>query len=378
MELLQLLKSTSGEYKLKKTDLPEVEWGLDAGLGAFLYTILDQNRLKSLSADLYERLRASYFSAVFSAEDQFTALEDIVKEGADSAFPVCVLKGMSVSRQYYPRAELRLMRDIDVLVQQADVPKIESALFQQGYKQFSENAPEYYQGHHHTMPFYHDERKVWVEVHIDLFRKGSWRAEIPAFSTENVRREMMASSLDGLEVMRLSPELQVAYIAAHWVEDFKPQGGLFALLDVMFLLNREREFDWDKLLRWTCESRALARPVYLLLDNLRRYQLAEVPADSMAQLRLHCGYGFFLRRFIFNKVLDKYYLQRGVYGKLLNDFTLDVIWENVCRPGRAPYLLAVVWDVVFPRNHAERYHLGWHWRRFKKFLGLSSCRVDGA
>ena len=378
MELYRLLKCVAGGHQLKETDLPEVEWGLELGLGAFLYFVLDREQLKCLSADMYERLRASYFSAVFSAQDQIMALADILNAVSNTISPVCVLKGMSVSRQYYPQPELRLMRDVDVLVQQADVPKFESALVAQGYRQCSENSAEYYRNHHHSMPFYHKDRKIWVEVHTGIFRKSGWRARIPAFSDECIHREMVPVTCDGVEFMRLSPELQVVYIAAHWVEDFKPQGGLFALLDVVFLLDAEREFDWERLLAWTAESRNLARPVYLLLDNIRRYQLAVIPESCIRRLRCQSGHFFFLRSLVFNQVLRNYYFQRGQYGKWLNEFTLDVIWENVCRPSRVPYVFRVAWEVAFPRNHAERYRLGWHWRRLKKVMGLSSCRVDGA
>lgn len=369
--LLKLLRQNAVGYKLSEDELLDAAWCISVGMGAFLYHSIDKTTLQSLSPSLHDELRASYFSSVFAAQDQSSALLELLKTSTKSRFQVCVLKGMSVSHQYYELPHLRLMRDIDLLVAAEDVTKLESILFQQGYRQFSENTPSYYQMHHHTMPFYHEQKKVWVEVHTLLFREKGWRGAIPAFSAENIFQEMLPATFEGESVNRLSAELQLIYIAAHWVDDFKPRGGLFAIWDATFLLRQEKSFDWDKVLAWTTESSSLALPVYLLLNNLCRYQLVEIDAQHMKQLRKNCIGLMGVRCAVFNGIVDHFYLQQGVYGKLLNEFSLDVMWSEAPKSSFVPYIFRVVWKIMFPENVAERYSMMWHARRLKKLLGLA-------
>ena len=368
--LFKLLEQDVSGYHLGEHEQADAFMAISIGMGAFLYHCIDKPSLKVISSSLYSELQASYYSSVFSAQDQSVALLELLKMSAKSHFSVCVLKGMSVSYQYYEPPHLRLMRDIDLLVAAEDVAKLEAILFQQGYCQISENAPSYYQTHHHTMPFYHEQKQVWIEVHVQLFSEGNWRAAIPAFSLLNIRHEMLPASFENETINRLGAELQLVYIAAHWIEDFKPQGGLFAIWDAVFLLRKENSFDWEKVLAWTSESSALALPLYLLLNNLQRYQLFEFKHQHMTRLRQHCFGMIGIRCRVFNNIIDHFYLRQGVYSKLLNEFSLDVLWAEAARPSRLPYLFRVAWKLVFPEAVAERYSLIWHGRRLKKLLGL--------
>ena len=348
-----------------------VSFGIDTGMGAMLYEGLDRSVLEALSPELYGQLRASYLAAVFANQDQLDALQDVLSQSADLQSPVCLIKGIWLSRQYYPLPQLRLMRDMDILLAEEDVLPFESLLLRQAYRQVSEYSAAYYQNHHHTMPFYHEKRRVWIEVHTQLFREGGWRSKIPAFSRQNIQQEMRYATIDGVKVCHLSAELQLVYIAAHWLVGFKPEGGLFALCDAVFLLRREKSFDWDKLLAWTSRSKQLAQPVFLLLSSLQQYRLWSMDKTNIRRLQSHCGRLFGFRRAVFNVLLYRFYLQPGPYGRLLNDFSLGIIWNELCRPSPFPYVLRVAWYIVFPQSRKERFSLGWHWQRLKKIFSFN-------
>ncbi len=368
--LIELLKQNPDSYELREEDLECVVWAMEAGMGAFLYHVINKPALRDLSPKLCDELKACYFSAIFSVQDQSAALLSLLKARSLSRFEVCVLKGMSVSYQYYNDPHLRLMRDIDILLEVKCVAECESILFQQGYCQLSSSPPSFYVNHHHTMPFYHEKKNVWIEVHTQLFRDGGWRADIPAFSLSNIRQEMLVFEFEGEEIKRLSAELQIVYIAAHWVEDCKPQGGLFAIWDTVYLLRNEAAFDWDKVLAWVEEARSLAMPLYMLLNNIQRFHLYEIDSQHMKRLRKLCIGSVKLRCFVFNYIIDHFYLQRGHYGKLLNAFSLDVMWSEAAKPSYMPYAIRVAWKLIFPENVDERYSVAWHVRRFRKLLGL--------
>ncbi len=160
------------------------------------------------------------------------------------------------------------MRDIDFLVEEADLPGVEAVLGKLGYHQQSSRPAGSYATHHHSMPFYHPQRGVWVEVHRGLVPQREKGRAGRIFRLDTVKSQLRPSVFRGRVVTRLSDELQIPYIASHWAREFKTVGGMVALLDIMYLLkNTGGALDWGRILDWMRDSTAAAH-LYLLLAYL--------------------------------------------------------------------------------------------------------------
>jgi hypothetical protein len=211
-------------------------------------------------------MKAAYLTTRFINEIQRETLNEILVTSEGRLSPITLLKGSSTGTDLYPQPYLRVMRDLDVLVDPGEQPKLEKILLELGFRQQSKNSHEFYAKHHHSMPFYHPRRDVWVEVHRALFPPDSKLAELAVFSPANIVTESRSSRLDGIPVMRLSTELQIVYNASHWALELKRVGGFLALLDIVYLLKRGKgNIRWETIFNWVRGSVAGAH-LYLVLS----------------------------------------------------------------------------------------------------------------
>lgn len=112
----------------------------------------------------------------------FEAVGEIIDACGRSLPRLTLLKGISISEECYPDPHLRLMRDVDLLIEKEPLSTvIKTALQEFGYRQRSEGAA-HYRTHHHAEPFFHEEKQVWVEVHHALFSRYRRAASAWVFS----------------------------------------------------------------------------------------------------------------------------------------------------------------------------------------------------
>ena len=176
-------------------------------------------------------------------------MREIADACRSSLPPLTLLKGISISEQCYPEPHLRLMRDIDLLVPKESLSTITSVLHGLGYRQLSDNVARY-DKHHHLEPFFHQEKQLWIEVHHGLFSPGRKASTARIFSRENLAAQSRSSRFQGMEVRRLSLELQLVYLASHWAQDFTRIGGMVAFADTIYLLKQAGAgFQWEWILR---------------------------------------------------------------------------------------------------------------------------------
>src|SRR6185295_5446759 len=146
-----------------------------------------------------------------------------------------------------PEPHLRTMGDIDVLVDEASVPELESRLIELGYRPQSAYPPEFYEKHHHAVPLFHPRRRVWVEIHRGLFPASSPPGPDEVFSRQRVDAELEPGHFRGHRVNRLTGELQLVYVTAHWGFGFRRDRALVGMIDVSRLLDRTAP-QWPRIL----------------------------------------------------------------------------------------------------------------------------------
>jgi hypothetical protein len=327
-DLLALLRTVSKDHELPRPSSfhdRQIRWMLESGLGP-LFWFASQKGAKMEDSRSCCDLKAADLTTRLINEIQLETLGEILVRCKGLLPPITLLKGCSTCSELYPQPHLRVMRDLDLLVDPKEQPKLESILLEMGFQQQSTKNPEFYATHHHSMPFYHRGKGVWVEAHRGLFPPSSELAKLPIFSPQNITAELRPSSLKGIPVMRLSTELQIVYTASHWAVDLKRRGGLFPFLDIIYLLRRaQQNIRWDAIFRWVQDSVA-GTHLYLVLSYLNKNKITDLENKILADL--------FVRQRSFgtlNLKIAHYLITRYVVaGKIpISAWKLAVFWENL-------------------------------------------------
>jgi Uncharacterised nucleotidyltransferase len=344
MGLLQAAAHGRADWSPTALEAAQVRWAIATGLGPLLWHTTHAAPGASASP-FWPLVQGTHLAARVLTADQFGAMEEILEACRGHVPPLTLLKGISISEQYYPVPHLRLMRDLDVLVDEADLPTVETILSALGYRQQGSRPPIFYATHHHSMPVIHPARRLWVEVHRGLFPPASALGTDRLFTQEVLTQQRQPSVFQGHEVFRLSPELQLIYLAAHWALEFQRLGGLFALLDTIYLLQRTAEvLDWGRLLTWLHGSVAGA-PLYLLLTYLDASQLVDLTPEVLKGLGAR-QHGLNPRTLALGHwLVDRYLVAGHAMGRILNANRLGVLWQTLLLGTGAPggKLLRVPW-----------------------------------
>ena len=299
----------------------------------------------------WRHMKAAYLTTRLINEIQRETLNEILVTCEGRLAPITLLKGSSSGTDLYPQPYLRVMRDLDLLVDPREQPKLERVLRELGFRQQSKNSHEFYATHHHSMPFYHSRRDVWVEVHRALFPPGSKVADLAVFSPGNIAAESRPSWFHGVPVMRLSTELQIVYTASHWALELKRVGGLFALLDIIYLLKRgQRNIRWDTICKWVRDSVAGAH-LYIVLSYLKQNNIIDLDKVILADLRA-CQRSFGMVNLKITHHLITRYLAAG--KKPISESTLSALWEYLLLDQGPPRNLIFASKNLFPSFEFRR------------------------
>ncbi|MGH7847157.1 MAG: nucleotidyltransferase family protein [Candidatus Binatia bacterium] len=330
--LLEAIASGRGDLSLDSFDAVPVAWALESGLGPLFFRAVKE-RPDNSAFPYWGSLKAADLTARIVAGDQVEAMGEIIDACRRNAPPLTLLKGISVSEEWYPESHLRSMRDLDFLVAKEALPAVEATLKALGYRQPCPDPAQRYGNHHHAAPFFHPGQNVWVEVHHGLFSPHKRASRAPVFSPENVLAQRRRSQFHGREAYRLSAELQLVYLAAHWGQDFTRLGGMIALVDAIFLLHRAGgDLRWDRILHWIQGSVA-ATYLFLLLSYMDRRHLIKMAPEMMREL--------FLAQPTFGRVslkaahllIDRFFVTGKSFGPVLSERNVSIVWKTLLLPG---------------------------------------------
>jgi hypothetical protein len=173
------------------------------------------------------------------------------------------------------------MTDVDVLLPKGAYRAVEAKLLEAGYVHTGQASP------HHGVPLRHPRGGMWVELHTDLLPPSA-RLVGEAFSLDHVQAELRASTFEGQRVLRLTPELQIPYIAASVMMDvihFGPHPSfLCSFVDLILLLDRFGPvLDWGRLDR-SLDTPMARATTFVALSYLARSGFASIPSSALDAL----------------------------------------------------------------------------------------------
>jgi hypothetical protein len=348
ISLLKAISSNREDLALDDFDAGTIAWAIQSGLGPLLYRAARGNA-QNVASSHWGSLKAADLTARIVIGEHFQAVREIGDACRSSLPPLTLLKGISISEQCYPEPHLRLMRDVDLLVAKESLSTVTSVLHQLGYRQLS-NGGVRYDKHHHLEPFFHQEKQVWVEVHHALFSTERRAGSATVFSRENLAAQSRPSRFQGMEVRRLSLELQLVYLASHWAQDFTRIGGLVALADTIYLLKQAgTDFSWEWILRAVNRS-IPATYIYLLLSYMVGYDLVKIGPEIMHELAFSQPSFGNLGLKTIHRMIDDYLVKATGFGPLLSERSVGIIWKTLMLPGPTlPKLVLIPINLSLPQ-----------------------------
>lgn len=293
----------------------EFTWIMRAGLGPMLQRATREHLDRVPSARRDTLLSTDLTAQVRHAATIDTA-KDVIDACSELGVKATLLKGISVSDQYYPAPHLRPMEDIDILIPGETYEAVESAVVRRGYIRKPDHDP--LENTRHGFPLRHPRHQVWVELHTALFENTPPNA---VFGSSHICARSVESTFHARRVMRLADELQLLYIASSWIADLSRYGTrihpscLPALLDVTFLLKaRAAELECDALFGWPEGEMAVAS-LYVMLGYLSSRGVSVCRTSHIPHLASRQNTVGKLQLGIIHAMLD-YYLLGGRYWKL--------------------------------------------------------------
>jgi len=369
--LLQVVAQGRDDLDLGTFDPAAFEWALKAGLGPLLYHTSRNNRKIDSFVRQYSTLLGADLTARVLTGVLLDALDEILAASTELTRNITLLKGVSLCRRHYPEPHHRTMGDIDLLVPPELRPKLESLLKDLGYSQQSEYPEEFYTTHHHSMPFFHPEKRVWVELHVSLFSRAATVANDRVFSREHVETQIRASTRRDLPANYLSDELNIVYICSHWAESFNRVRGLIPMLDILYILkNRGATFDWDKALA-SLEGSVASSHLYLMLSFLERHNLVSVPSEVLQKLSRLQKILNHANRVILYRLLNTYFIKGESFTSIASESNISILWKTLLMPSSPVInLLRVPWHLLFPPTNAQHMNPIFQLHRIRSAMGI--------
>jgi hypothetical protein len=347
LRLLQAARRDRAELTLAAFPPETVRWAVTSGLGPWLRrcTAADPGVAAS---PLWPLVQSADLTARLLVAEQLDATEEFVDVAARHVAPLTLLKGISLCEQLYPEPHLRTMGDIDILADEAALPTLQALLVELGYRPQSDYPAEFYATHHHIVPMIHPRRRVWVEVHRALLPRNSPAGLDPVFSAARIAAELQPSLFRGHRVNRLSPELQLVYLASHWAFGLKQERAVVGMLDVVRLL--------DGAPRWTrilplLDGAFAATYVYLLLTYLAQRGLADLEPNVLPELRRRQRSLARANLATLHAVIDRHVVEGRPFDRIVSERTFGIAWQQLLSPGKASgNLLRLGWSLLPSRG----------------------------
>lgn len=225
---------------------------LQHGISPLLYQSLSSHSIDIVPEAVNSELKKAYLISMVKNTQVFHQLTGLIQFLIKSGIKTVLLKGASLVYTTYSDIALRPMSDIDILIKEPDIVKLEAVLYKLNFSSPSGQYPsliykKLFAKFHHHLPLYvspdgilsiefhrHILPKIQgVDFNIDLF----WQKAVPIQSDE-VQSDI------------LSNEHQLFHLCYHFYQNFKSGGiRLSWLFDIaLFVQTHSNNINWNELL----------------------------------------------------------------------------------------------------------------------------------
>ena len=264
----------------EQTELPttnQVQYLCNVGLGPIAFSVYGEE-LRQSDPTIFSVLQsADLTTRVIFGQIEKAVIELTASLQATSVTPT-FLKGISTSDEFYAPHYLRVMSDIDILVQHSEVDIVMAKIADLGYVITDEQWQAYKElGHHHLPEARHPKTGISIEVHTGLFSPDEFYSGEYVFQPDIVAGQSVEFDYRGASVTRFTPEFQFIYTVSKWSVDTDWALNLKNINDTIHSLRKyESEFDWPILSKWFAASPHLYPIIAALLHYLEQADILKV------------------------------------------------------------------------------------------------------
>ena len=230
-------------------------------------------------AEVMGKLQQAYLENAATSAGLYHALGEVLRVLGREALPVIVLKGAHLGAIVYGNSTLRSMCDVDILVRERDLTRVDAALLGMG-----------------CIPK-EDERTVWGNEKDFVYLMPKWNSFLEVHW--NIQRPMCPFKIDheglwerahpaviaGCETAVLCPEDLLLHLCLHTAYQHGFAPGIRALYDILAVLQHHSEdFDWETVLTRTRAWRA-DKSVYLTCMLAQELLGAPVPGGLLMSIK---------------------------------------------------------------------------------------------
>ncbi|MBF0621276.1 MAG: nucleotidyltransferase family protein [Magnetococcales bacterium] len=204
----------------------------------------------------------------------------------DTGLKIVLLKGAAFDRLGLPNSAGRLVADLDILADRADLKEIESCFNDHGWHSAIKDDYDqkyYRQWMHEIPPMRHQSRLTEVDVHHTILPVTSRLAPDPVRMMADAVFLPEESAEEGRGVWLLSPVDMTLHCVVHLFYDSDFGRGLRDLMDLDGLLRHFSRQDvqfWDALVERS-QSMQLGRPLYYALTLVHQLVGTPVPEATL-------------------------------------------------------------------------------------------------
>jgi hypothetical protein len=233
-----------------------------------------------LPPHILEELKKNYLHTAYTNTLILNGLEKVLQAFNQGDIPVIPLKGIHLAENIYKNIALRVMGDVDLLVQKKDLEQIQRQLITLGYT----SRPYWLESEHdllHSLPPFSKPNAADLDVHWDfenpdspfkVDNDGLWQRAIPV-------------KVAGVDVLSLSPEDFLLHLCMHTSYHHRFESGLRSLCDLSATLITYQSFlDWPLFLVRTHEW-GVERCVFLSLHLAQLLVGAKVPTGLLDKIK---------------------------------------------------------------------------------------------
>jgi hypothetical protein len=247
----------------------------------FLY-----HRLKKFDSGIHvpaiikKKLRDAYLYTLARNIRLFHELSQVLRVFEKNDIPVIVLKGIHLAKFVYDNIALRPMSDIDLLVREIDLSRVEEKLTELNYhSQKPIRNEEECKSFQHLAP-YVKQKAIPIEIHWTITRPNS---NFTIDAASDLWERARPVTIDGAKSLVLSPDDLLLHLCFHTsYHGFR--FGLRALCDISETIRQNRnEINWEQIQRRASNWR-MVKYIYISLYLAKELLEAAVPDEVLDML----------------------------------------------------------------------------------------------
>jgi hypothetical protein len=269
--LAGIVQKSPETYPLPELDLSRVTTGR---LGPLLYYAAENGDLK-LPEDIVEGLRPQFLESSARVTINDFCINALSVEFSRRNIQVVLLKGIYLQKVVYENPAVRLMEDIDVIIQPEHELSAAEALKALGYKEKKHGFRRFGPGISPASTWISSACAVDLHTSLTYLDHYTVSASVIWGDTQEI-------NIGRSKSLVFSPELNFIIMGLHCLNH---GGALRDWFDMAYLVSRKTP-DWTKLAAWA-DKLGVQAPTAACLSELKANWSVKIPDDLIEELKAH-------------------------------------------------------------------------------------------